>query len=100
MRTQSYASTEDALADIVGTDDVAFAAYLFAGARPTVIRVRREASAYACTFDDGGAAVSQYPFRTIEELHTILAPKPGENPTYVAAVAAIVTQFLRREVDK
>ena len=97
MTRRYYPSMAAALMDLTAPDDLATAAYLFNGNRPTVIRIRRDEEnadgGYACIIEDDGLSVSRKHFRTIGELETILEPEPDDDPTYGKAVAAIVDQI-------
>lgn len=87
-----YPSMAAAIADLTVADDLASAAYLFNGNRPTVIRIRRDddaAGGLVCIIEDDGLSVSRKPFRTIDELAAILAPEPNDDSTYAEAVVAI-----------
>ena len=87
-----------ALADLTDPDDLASAAYLFNGDRPTVIRIRRDEEnadgGCLCIFEDDGIGFSRKRFRTIVELETILEPDADDDSTYVEAVAAIVDRCM------
>lgn len=94
-----------AIADLTAGDDLASAAYLSNGKRPTVIRIRRDEEnadgGYVCIFEDDGMSVSQKKFHTIAELVAILKPDPDEDQTFVEAVAVIIDRFravLKRSV--
>jgi len=58
-----FASMAAALADLTAADDLASAAYLFNGDRPTVIRIRRDEEnadgRYVSIFEDDGTGVSR-----------------------------------------
>lgn len=58
-----------ALANLTDADDLASAAYLFNGDRPTVIRIRRDDEnadgGFVCIIEDDGLLVSRKDFYTI-----------------------------------
>ena len=89
-----YASMAAALAELSDPEDLAVAAYLFAGTRPTVIRIRHDDESpdggFIRIIEDDGLYVSTKQFCTIDELVRILAPEPEDDRTYVEAVATIV----------
>jgi len=82
---------------ICTSDDVAAAAYLFNGDRPTIIRVLREeeqyGGGYLLMIEDDGLSVNRKCFRTIDELILLLAPEPDDYPTYNEAVLKVVDAF-------
>ena len=89
-----FPSMAAALADLTDPDDLASAAYLFNGDRPTVIRIRRDEEnadgGCLCIFEDDGMSVSRKHFLTIGELAAILKPEADDDPTYVDGVAAVL----------
>ena len=86
-----------ALAAIGTNDDLAAAAYLFNGDRPTVIRVLREqeqfGGGYLLIIEDDGLSGNKKHFRTIDEFKVLLAPELDDHPTYNDAVLKVVDKF-------
>ena len=86
-----------ALAAICTSDDVAAAAYLFNGDRPTIIRVSREeeqyGGGYLLIIEDDGLSVNRKHFRTIDELVLLLAPEPDDHLTFNGAVLKVIGDF-------
>ena len=97
MNPRFYTSTYAALAAICTSDDVAAAAYLFNGDRPTVIRVLQEeeqyGGGYLLIIEDDGLSVNRKHFRTIDELVLLLAPEPDDHPTYNEAAFKVIEDF-------
>ena len=97
MSSRCYRSTDAALAAICTSDDVATAAYLFNGDRPTVIRVLHEeeqyGGGYLLVIEDDGLGVNRKHFRTINEFILLLAPEPDDHPTYNEAAFKVIEDF-------
>ena len=96
MTRRFYRSMAAALVDLTAANDLASAAYLSNGKRPTVIRIRHDDEStvdrFVCIIGDDGLSVARKGFHSIEELETILEPTFDDDPTYVDAVAS----FLKR----
>ena len=87
MNSRYYLSINAALAAICTSDDLAAAAYLFNGERPTVIRVLREeeqyGGGYLLIIEDDGLSVNRKHFRTTDELILLFALEPDDHPPLI-----------------
>ena len=86
-----------ALVAICASDDLAAAAYLFNGERPTVIRILAEeekyGGGYLLIIEDDGLSVNRKHFRRIDELEVLLTPESDDHTTYCEAVLKVLDSF-------
>lgn len=97
MSGRYYSSIEAEISAISTTDDIAVAAFLFNGRRPTVIRVwlveEEAGGGFLLIMEDDGLSVSRKPLQTVKELEILLSPEPNDHPTFGQAALVILNSF-------